>query len=205
MAHSLPKYQITTRRLAILASLVGLSLIPATLLFLLFGELNSALVQQTGLKLGGPVAAFFATLFLLWRMYKEMRFTDNPLEMRLQRLLGTWQIESRSANTGRRACSSTRIELDDGEVRLTGGTFFSVDSDGTKGKAIGSWNVEMAVSDGHRLKYFYSLTDTLGSLPASRALAELALQDESAEPIFEGTWQALGKEFHSGDIRMLKK
>lgn len=205
MADSLSKHQITARRLGILATLVGLSLIPATLLFLLFGELNNAVVEQIGLKLGGPVAAFFATLFLLWRMYKEIRFTENPLEMHLQSLIGSWQIESISANSDRRASSSTSIELDDGEVRFAGGTFFSVESDGTKGKAIGSWNVEMAVSDGHRLKYFYNLTDSLGSLPTSRGLAELALQEDSAETIFEGTWQALGKEFHTGNIRMVKK
>ena len=44
------------RRLSVLAALVALSLIPAVLLYLLFGELNSAAVEKTGLKLGGPVA-----------------------------------------------------------------------------------------------------------------------------------------------------
>jgi len=199
------KYQITLRRLVVIAVLVVLALLPAILLFWLFGQLNSAVIEQTGLKLGGPVAAFFAVLYFLWKMYKEMRFADNPLEGRLQPLVGSWRIESKSAGSDRRASSGTNIELKDGELQITGGTFFAVGTDGSKGNAIGSWNAEMAVSDGYRLKYFYTLTDSLGSLTTSRGLVEAALEDAASEPTFRGTWQALGKEFHSGELTIKKQ
>lgn len=197
--------QIMARRLLTICILVGLSLGVAILLFLLFGELNSAVFQQPGLKLGGPVAAFFATLYLLWRIYKEMRFVDNPLESRLQPLVGRWQIESRSSESGRKAISRTTIELRDGELYIDGGTFFAVAADGSKGDPIGTWNVEMAVSDGRRLKYFYTLADGLASPSTWRGLVEAALQDDSDEPMFHGTWQVLGKDFHVGVITMKRQ
>jgi|SRR5262245_4664897 len=157
MSPALWKQRITTRRLTVLSILVGLSLITTIALFLLFGELNSAIIEKPTLKLGGPVAAFFAILYLLWRIYKGVRLIDNPLELRLQPLVGQWQIESESNVSGRKASSSTTIDLDDGELRIYGGTFFMVTADGSKGGAIGDWSVEMAVSDGRRLKYFYNL------------------------------------------------
>src|SRR5262245_32223151 len=96
MSPALWKQKIIARRLTILSILVGLSLITTIALFLLFGELNSAIIEKPTLKLGGPVAAFFAILYLLWRIYKGVRLIDNPLELRLQPLVGQWRIESTS-------------------------------------------------------------------------------------------------------------
>jgi hypothetical protein len=196
---------VTLRRLSVLAALVALSLVPAVLLYLLFGELNSATVEKTGLKLGGPVAAFFVALYGLWKMYKGMRSVDNPFESRLQALVGAWQIESKSSESGRKATSSTKIALEEGELRIDGGTFFAVGTDGSQGDAIGSWSVEMAVSDGRRLKYFYSLTDNLASHSTWKGLVEVAAPDDSDVQGFQGTWQVLGKEHHRGTISITRK
>jgi hypothetical protein len=197
-----------TRRLLILFTLLVLSLIPAILLYLLFGKLNSANVQWTGkqvVELGGPVAFFFITLWFLWHMYKHMNATDNPLESQLGPLGGTWEVEASSTESGRKARSGTGIALQDGELRISGGTFFDIAADGARGEAIGSWNVEMAVSDGRRLKYFYTLTDMLADHSTSRGLAELTLQDDSPIPTFYGNWQVIGKEIHAGVITMKKQ
>lgn len=197
-----------TRRLIILSILILLSLIPAILLFLLFGQLNSANVKWTGhqeVQLGGPVAAFFVTLTSLWQMYKHMTTKDNPLEAKLEALRGTWEVEARSGGGGRTAYSETGIGISDGELRISGGTFFDVAAGGARGKAIGSWNVEMAVSDGRRLKYFYALTDMLADRSTWRGLAELALQEDSPTPTFSGNWQVIGKEIHVGEITMKRK
>lgn len=192
------------RRLLILMALVAISLVPAVLLYMLFGDLNSAAIDNTGLKLGGPVAAFFVVLSFLWRMYKFMLTRENPLESRMEALTGSWQLESTSGHSQRKARSETTIKIDDGELRIDGGTFFAVNNDGSKGNPIGNWSVEMAVCDGRRLKYFYHLTDNLVQQSSWKGLVEASLQEDAGQPEFVGTWQVLGKEAHAGTI-ILKK
>lgn len=195
------------RRLLILAGLVIIALIPAVLLYLLFGDINSATFEKTGVKLGGPMAAFFVVLLLLWRMYKHMLANDNPLESQLAPLEGCWQLESVSNGSKRKASSETAIELDDGELRISGGTFFALSPEGSRGNPIGNWSVEMAVSDGRRLKYFYHLTDNLAQQSSWKGLVEATLQDDGKQPVFVGTWQVLGsgKEAHAGTITLTKQ
>jgi hypothetical protein len=191
------------RRLVVLGVLVGLSLIPAVLLYLLFGSMSSATVERSGIKLGGPVAAFFVALWLLWRMYKEMRLVESSLETLLRPLVGNWRIDSASPDSGRKAVSSTAIAFQDGGLQIAGGTFFTAGADGARGAAIGDWSVEMAVADGRRLKYFYTLTDKLSTQSTWKGLVEVAADGGSAKTL-EGTWQVLGKEHHSGTITLTK-
>lgn len=192
------------RRLTIITILVALSLGVSISLFMLFGELNSAVFEQTTVRLGGPVAAFFIILFLLWRMYRSKYMDDNPLEERLEPLVGLWRIESKSSVSGRFATSTTRIYIQDGALCLDGGTFFRATEGGAQGEAIGNWNVEMAISDGWRLKYFYTLTENPTDPVTWKGLVEAALQDDPGGPAFHGTWQVLGRNFHSGTIVMRK-
>ncbi len=189
------------KKIWVLAALVGISLCPAVLLYLLFGNMNSAGMEWAGsygARFGGPVAAFIGVLLILWKMYQA-----NPLEPRLRRLEGNWEIESTSSGDGRKALSTTRVELQDGELRVTGGTFFDVDAQGQRGKPIGQWTVEMAVSDGRRIKYFYSLEDRLSAM-IWRGLVEMALENDAGQ-VFSGNWQVLGgQRFHCGEISMRK-
>lgn len=194
------------KRLSILSLLTLLSLLPAVLLFLLFGELNSAGVTLTGgkaVQLGGPTAVFFIALTLLWQMYKYMLEKDNPLESKLQNLIGLWKVESTSGSSGREAVSETTIEFDDGQLLIGGGTFFDVGKNGTKGDPIGEWSVDIAVSDGRRIRYFYSLKDSIASR-TWKGVAEMTYQSDPAPSLY-GTWQVTGKEYHSGKITMTKK
>lgn len=195
----------TVRRLLVVTTLVALSLAPAVLLYLLFGELSTASVERTGVKLGGPVAAFFVALYLLWSIYQKMQKADNPAETRLMPLTGRWRIESRSATSGRKASSQTKMALEGGELQISGGTFFALGVDGRAGDAIGSWTVEMAVSDGRRLKYFYSLTDNLAQHSNWKGLVEVAWQDNASPATLSGTWEVMGKEHHQGTITLVKE
>lgn len=192
------------RRLITIAALVAISLTVSISLFMLFGELNSAFFEQTSLRLGGPVAAFFVILYLLWYMYKSMHRYENPLEERLEPLVGSWKIESKSSESGRSATSTTRMFIEDGVLCLDGGTFFSTPASGAEGDAIGDWNVIMVISDGRRLKYFYTLTENPVNPVTWKGLVEVALQDDPGGPAFHGTWQVLGRNFHSGTIVMRK-
>lgn len=190
------------KRPLIIAVLVILSLAVAISLYLLFGELNKAGVQWTGtqaFQLGGPIAAFFVTLTVLWRMYKQAQKIDNPLESRLKSLVGEWQLESQSDQNKRNARSKTTIEFTGGELCISGGTFFDAD-----GKPIGDWNTEMAFSNGNKLKFFYTLTDALAAQSVWKGAVEVNLQPNSKPLLLQGTWQVLGKEFHRGIITMTK-
>lgn len=193
------------RRLSVLSLLVVLSLTASILLFLLFGELNSAFFEQTSLRLGGPVAAFFITLSLLWRMYRGAYFDENPLESRLKPLVGDWTIESTSSESGKVLRSRTNMHIDNGALCLDNGVFFAHANRGAEETAIGTWNVEMAISDGSRLKYFYTLTDNVANPVTWKGLVEAVLQVDPAGSTFYGTWQVLGRTFHSGTIVMRKE
>jgi hypothetical protein len=178
-------------------------------LYRLFGELNQAGVQWTGIQavqLGGPIAAFFAVLILLWKMYKEFYKFDNYLESKLSGLVGEWTLESESHGKNRRkAISQTKIEFLNGELCINGGTFFNVAPDGSRGAPIGDWIVDMAVSDGNRLKYFYTLTDNLADHSTWKGISELAMQENSDTMTFQGTWQVLSsKETHNGQVTLKK-
>lgn len=195
------------KRLFHLSILLLLPLLPAVLLYVLFGELNSAGVQWSeayAVQLGGPVAAYVIVLLIAWLIYKKLYVLENPLEPLLEALEGKWHLKSKSRETGRNAQSETTIVLDDGALRIDGGTFFSVTEDGSKGDSIGQWHADMAVSDGRRLKYFYTLTDLLASPSTWRGLVEADLQPDSKPPTFRGTWQVIGKEVHSGSIVLTK-
>jgi hypothetical protein len=201
------EYRSMGNRLFHLSILILLPLFPAVFLYVLFGELNSAGVQWSGtyaVQLGGPVAAYVIVLGIAWRIYKKLYVLENPLEPLLKELEGKWHVESKSAAAGRKAQSETTIMLDDGALRVDGGTFFSVTEDGSKGESIGQWHAEMAVSDGRRLKYFYTLTDSLASPSTWRGLVEADVQPGSKPPTFRGTWQVIGKDFHSGSIVLTK-
>lgn len=181
------------------------SLGAATLLYSLFGYMNEAGYTWTGnekVQLAGPIGAFFIVMLLCPYVYNKI---GNSFEDRLKNIVGTWEIESESSQHKRKACSETTIELVDGEIRVNGGIFFDVDSNGMKGTIIGSWNAEMAVSNGHKLMYFYNLTDDLNHA-VFRGIAELVLQSDKDSKILSGRWQIIGSnDVHNGQITMKKK
>lgn len=194
------------KRIFMLSFLTLLSLLPAVLLFHLFGELNSAGVTLTGgkaVQLGGPTAVFFIALTLLWKMYRVMLEIDTDFEAKVHNLIGLWKVESTSETSGRKAISETTIAFDDGQLIIGGGTFFDVGQNGVKGTPIGEWSVDIAVSDGRKVKYFYSLKDST-ALQAWKGVVEMTYQSDP-NPSLYGTWQVTGKEYHSGNITMTKK
>jgi len=151
------------------------------------------------------VAAFFVALYVLWKMYLRIVASGSRLQARLQSLVGNWRVDSKSGESDRRAVSGTTIELEGGELRLGGGTFFAVNADGSKGDAMGNWTVDMAVSDGRRLKYFYTFRDEDPKVLSTwNGLVEVDLQPDPKQLRLEGTWQVLGAKYHRGSISLTK-
>lgn len=192
-------------RLTIFLCFALVSLAAATLLYFLFGRLNTAGYEWVGNKevqLGGPIAAFVIVLATCPFIYNQI---NNSLEKRLKNIVGTWEIESESSKQKRKAHSETTIELVNEELHVSGGTFFDVDANGIKGAAIGVWDTDMAISDGHKLTYLYNLRDNLSSSSAWRGIAELTLQGDMNNQTLVGRWQIIGgNDVHNGQIVMKK-
>lgn len=191
-------------RLLPLAAVVALSLAPSVLLYQLFGSLNSAFFEQLPIKLGGPIAAFFATMVSLWKMYRSSVNDDNRAELRLAPMLGNWSIHSRSSQSGKQAVSETKIENDGGELSIEGGTFFQVEKNNVKGPPIGDWTVDMAVTDGRRLQYVYTLNDMAYGGRVWKGFVSLTLMTQGKPVVLSGVWQVFGPEYHRGTIELRK-
>lgn len=191
-------------RLLPLAVLVILSLTPAFLLYNVFGSLNSAFFEQLPIKLGGPIAAFFATLVTLNGMYRSSVNDENLAKTKLRPMLGNWTIHSYSTLSGKAAISETTIENDNGELSIKGGTFFQVQPNKSRGPAIGDWTVDMAVTDGRRLQYVYTLNDMAANGHVWKGFVTATLASERRPMVLEGVWQVFGPEYHKGTIRLSK-
>ncbi|CAK8712853.1 hypothetical protein LDFHOB_01995 [Candidatus Electronema aureum] len=135
------------------------------------------------------IILIFSSVFFMRR--------QKTLISKVKDLAGVWEIESISTGSNRNAYSEATISLDDGEFYIAGGIFM----DRSKNIAIGSWDVEMAMSDGKKIKFFYYLTD---NLLVWKGLVELTLNPCIVPLTFEGTWQVIGKDIHSGTMRMKK-
>ena len=191
-------------RLLPLVVLMVLSLTPSILLYYLFGSLNSAVFDQLPIKLGGPIAFFFAFFLKLGGMYRDSVKDDNDSARRLDPMLGNWTINSRSAISGKQASSETMIENDDGELSMKGGTFFLIEQNGSRGLAIGDWTVDMAVTDGRRLQYVYTLNDMTNHGRVWKGFVSVTLVSERRPLLLEGVWQVFGSEYHNGTIQLCK-
>lgn len=190
-------------KLVVIAALVIISIIPAILLYYLFGELNAAGVQWAGkqVQLGGPVAAFFAVLLFCSRLYSTLS-APSLLQKQLQNLAGTWTIEATSHGPSRRKAQSSTVMTSDGStLSIKGGTFRDPPSQG--GAVIGDWSAEIAVFDGYNLLYVYNLLDNKSE--AWKGVVRAALGTKARTPTFDGTWQVFGKEVHTGEIHMAKQ
>lgn len=148
--------------------------------------------------------ALFGIILVAFSIFLMLR--RKFLTSKIKELAGAWEVKSISnAIDKRRASSTATIVLDDGEIRIVGGTFFNIKDDGTTGDAIGDWDVEMVMSDGQKIRFCYCLTDSLAAHSTCRGFAEMTLQPSTIPPTFIGTWQVIGKEIHNGRMTMTKK
>lgn len=193
-------------KLITIGCLVLFALVPAVLLYYLFGVLNQAGVEWSGksVQLGGPVAAFFAVLWFISNMYFKIS-PPNPLEKQLKSLVGNWIIESDSYESGRKAYSTAVMKVENGSLHIEGGVFREEAIKGEKeGKVIGDWGSEIAVFDGNHLLYLYTLTDRKAVQSTWKGVVRASLSVSEGVPSFVGIWQVFGPIFHEGEIRIRK-
>ena len=190
-----------TRTLLIaICVIVAVSLAPAVLLYLLFGSLSSANVSWLNgdVKLGGPIAAFFATLMFLYRFYaRYARTADDAAEMAAP-YAGKWHVTAQSSKNQRKASSDIEAIIG------ANGLSFSGNFLDTAKKPVGEWKTEYVFCAPTGLAYKYWLTD--GSSGAKQnwigfCTLYVAKRGKSARPSrLEGTWDVIGPEHHDGTI-----
>ncbi|QDF28673.1 hypothetical protein [Halarcobacter anaerophilus] len=183
-----------------------LALVTTIILYLSFKDLNVAKITTTGsqmIELGGPVAAFFIIFYAIFRIYNHIG-TSN-LEKKLQKLKGTWKVESKSTSTNKKAESETTIKFEEGQLIFGGGEFKEIGKK-TNNEIIGRWSVDIAVSDGKSVNYFYTLhDDSDGHNHPWKGIVQMDFA-EHPSPTLSGTWQVIGEtEYNSGQIIMRKK
>lgn len=184
-----------------IATLVGVSLVPAVLLYWLFGTLSSADVRwaSSSVKLGGPIAAFFATLLLLATIYfKLMGPALSELEV-AEPFSGQWRLSSKSNASGRVATSLVDAQLTtDGKLLLSGNL---LDADG---KDIGEWDSKEVFCTPTGLAYRYVITDKVSkqtTIGFSRT--RITKRDKRKRPTqLSGIWDVIGANHHDGTVEL---
>jgi hypothetical protein len=180
--------------------LVILSVVPAILIYWLFGALSSADVAWASdkVKLGGPIAAFFAILLLLFAIYSRLMGTRTREYDLAQPFVGTWRAVAHSNASGRVATSNVDAVLADGGILVLSG-----DLQDQNGKLIGSWSTKEVFCTPTGLAYRYVIIDRAGTTDTSIAFCTLRIvkRDKSGSPIrLSGTWDVIGRIHHDGTV-----
>jgi hypothetical protein len=176
-------------------------LVPAVALYELFTSQNSATYDNAGLKLGGPVAAYFALLLLALRYIDKWRTASDPLEHLKKDLVGAWDIKSTSKGTsGRVADSIATFTMEDDKLRLSGGSITEQE------EVIGSWTPDPPILDPDRdgVVYLYELTD-VEAVVTWRGLMKVTFDRTKSPLCMSGTWEVIGPDYHRGTVTFKKR
>lgn len=181
-----------------------LPLIPVTLLYLLFKDLNTFGLEG-GLKYvvqaGGPIASYFAILNYLFSYIKSM----SPVYKKAQSVkeianlvVGDWDFEAKSFDSDR-ATGSCRISFDQNDIVIRG-------SFRQHGKATTDWESKYCRLKTDQFFYAYELRTTQGRYigHTTIVLPERGSKYKKKLNVMEGTWVSSGAISTYGDIRFYR-
>ncbi len=187
--------------LTAIAVLVALSLLPAVLIYWLFGILSSAEVAWASdkVKLGGPIAAFFAILLLLYGFYSRLMGTPTRESDVAQPFVGRWLAKSSSNASGRTATSDVDAQLTDGGRLALSGNLRD-----QSGKVIGAWDTKEVFCTPTSLAYRYVITDRVsGNTTIAFCTLRIQERDKSTRPTrLSGDWDVIGPKHHDGTVEL---
>lgn len=175
-------------------ALLILPLLPVTLLYLLFRELNYFELTDTarGVATTGPIAAYIAVVWFGSRLFEQV-VSITPVSVRsLRKLRGAWDFESKSSNNTLRK-GTCDITLKFGLLEVAG-TFSDA------GRVVGSWNSVMTRVEENRMYMVYTLTEGKdGREELSRGVSTLSF-DSSSITSMTGQWSLVGRESRLGSV-----
>lgn len=172
-------------------------LLPAILLYSLFGTMNLAQVEYgREIHLGGPVGAYFAFMLLARSLLKTAIKNRDPYSKIKKRLQGSWDIQASSLHDTQ-AEGVTTISVDeDGDLSLSG--TFKIN-----GKNIGTWHSIHASINNNRFTYVYVLEEA-GADKITWCGVVTANVNNTNDSI-EGIWKVYGPEEKSGEIKLSRQ
>lgn len=166
-------------------------LVPAALLFRLFGDLNFAnvIIEKT-IHLGGPIGGYAALVLIAKSIHRRALLRHDPAARAKKKLVGQWKMTSQSIS-GTAAESLTNIEIsDEGELFLSG-------EFKKGGKPMGSWKSISATIDRQQLNYTYILEE-VGSHIVWSGRVICSINDKNKK--LSGHWKVYGSGEKSGAI-----
>ena len=187
-----------TRTLVTVCVVAAVSFGVAAGLYSLFGKLNSAEVKwaSEGIKLGGPIAGFAITFYLLMKYVERLashmvsaRDASAPYE-------GSWRLSSRSTGASTRVgFSNVTARVDEAGRMSMAGSFLD-----DKNQPIGEWSTNEVFCSPDGLAYRYQLTDRKSAEEKNWAgfcSVHVEKRDKKGRPIrMVGNWDVIASQKH---------
>lgn len=187
------------RHLVTWAVLMLVPAIPVFAFYLVFKEVNFVEVNDlpAGIAATGPIAAYFALLWLGFRLNGQLNAQLNekpsPLSPAEEKMVGTaWSFEARSQN-GSRHGKFTFDTDDRGRLCVSGS--FKMD-----GRNVGSWKSSMVQYGNQQLEFVYDLSDSgKGGIRKTRGLLSMSVEPDDPDAM-SGDWGVIGDDEAFGEL-----
>jgi hypothetical protein len=184
------------RSVGVWAVLLLLPMIPVAVFYVVFADQNYFELKETarGVVTTGPIAAYFALVWLGSRIYKQVP-PDEPVDPLAKNLIGTsWRFVAHSFHGTYRDGTFSVKEGKVGHL-LVDGNFLD-----QKGKNVGDWQSTMSRCENDRIEFAYTLKDLSGA-SADETTGMLSLTAANHDPKhMSGNWVVLGRSEAHGQI-----
>lgn len=186
------------RSVGVWAVLLLLPMVPVVIFYVVFADQNYFELKEAarGVVTTGPIAAYFALVWLGWRIYRQVSSLIAPLDPLVKRLVGTsWRFEATSFHDTHRKGEFAIGEGNLGELCLSG-RFQRPD-----GTDIGSWKSTMTRCENNELQVVYALKDLSGATEQDTTGMLTMQLDDGKEPTrMTGNWVVVGRGEAHGDL-----
>jgi hypothetical protein len=181
--------------------LILVPMIPVGIFYAIFSDQNYFELENAGkgIVATGPIAAYFALVWLGARLYKGVSSDQPRLSDAEERLLGTsWDFNATSQHGSERKGSFTVTSASDGGLELKG-NFEMADE-----TQVGDWRSTMTRCEDGRLQILYDLSDS-GKGAEERSTGMLSLHAKAVDPRqMSGRWVVLGRADAQGQMTCRK-
>jgi len=179
------------------ATLILLPVVPVVIFYVVFAEQNYFELNDTarGVVTTGPIAAYFALVYLGWRIYLQVSSLIAPLDPMVKRLVGTsWHFTATSYHGTNRQGAFTVSEHGMGDLRFSG------KFQDPQGRDVGDWRSTMTHCENKEIQVLYTLRDLSKEREEdSTGMLRLQLDDDTLTRM-TGNWVVVGRGEAHGDL-----
>lgn len=188
-------------RLGAIFGILVLPLVPACLIYYLFGNSSAASTWGEFFTLGGPIAAYFVIMCTAFGIFRNISTPEETSKLKLRTrmhklLIGQWTCESKvhSAEGDRDVSGCAVISVaSDGEISISG-HWFNQNNEPT-----GVWSADEIILTERKLVVVYSVPTVTGARGAFIGLINLNFVYANASHTvaqLKGYWGVLGQNIY---------